>query len=180
MSELPASLLLDASLCKIEQPASTSKTPRRERALLLSALKTIEEQLQRRGMLPITYLHTFNPLWFQAETERNVYLWRSGYSLADEDDFEFWIDPQALLEKRLSLLQELDPKNPFVNPLWGLAPLDPENVRTEVDYLETLRSHLAQIIGHASALSELGSEMLQELDGIERQIVVLPASPKRR
>lgn len=180
MSEQPVNLLIDASLCKNEHLSSVSTTVNRDRALLLDALKTIEEQLQRRGMLPITYLHTFNPLWFQAETERNVFLWRSGYSLADEDEFEFWIDPQALLEKRLSLLNESDPKNPFVNPLWGLAPLDPESVRQEVDYLETLRSHLARIIGHASALSELGSELIQERDGFVRQTVVLPAIPKRR
>ena len=105
-------------------------------AILADVLKTLEVQFQRRGMLPSGTESgpgmAFHPLWFVAETERNVFLWRQGCSLIQQDEFEFWIDIEALISKRLNQLDSADPENPFLNPLLDTTPSNRCNKRSSI------------------------------------------------
>jgi hypothetical protein len=60
------------------------------------------------------------PLWFLAETERNIFLWRQGKSLDDVEDYEFWVDIPSLITKRRVQLESPQGLNPFTNPNWGI------------------------------------------------------------
>src|SRR5438045_1804769 len=66
-------------------------------ALTLENLKCVEESLTKRGLLPSSISL---PLWFLAETERNVFLWKHGLSLVNVEEFVFWIDVASLVDKR--------------------------------------------------------------------------------
>lgn len=146
-------------------------------AVLIDALKALESELQSKEMLPAPNDAELHPLWFVAETERNVFLWRNGYSLAQADEFEFWIDWRALIEKRLAQIELQDPQNPFVNPLWsvvGGAP-DPEVERA---YLEQLSTLLEELDVHLQGLSRAASELSKELTNSGAQAVRLPRARK--
>src|SRR5438128_1283697 len=88
-------------------------------AVLLEVVKPLEQRLRMRGLLRSNDSATFHPLWFLAETERNVFLWRRGCSLGQQDQFEFWVDLRLLISKRLHQLENVDFENPFLNPGWG-------------------------------------------------------------
>jgi hypothetical protein len=143
-------------------------------AVLWDVLRGIEMELQRKGLLSPPAPASFNPLWFVAETERNVFLWQKGCSLIDQDQFEFWIDIPKLVQKRIRQLERQDGNNPFTNPLWGQAEQDSSLVECEREYLEQFDELLSQIEGHAHALSIVGSEVQRELHG-RRPRVVLPS-----
>lgn len=146
-------------------------------AVLLEVLKSIECELQRKGHLPPPTSHSFNPLWFLAETERNVFLWRSGLSLSQKDELEVWIEVKELIEKRLAVLDAgKGDDNPFVNPLWESSLTDPGVTDGERRYLNTLKELLEPIHRHAHALSVVGS-LLQERVG-KRERVMLPLKKK--
>ena len=73
--------------------------------VLLGVLKSVENELRKRDLLGSEGEPT-TPLWFLAETERNIYLWRSGKSIDDQRDFSFWVDIPALRsEEHTSELQ---------------------------------------------------------------------------
>ena len=170
---------------KNEQTKSEQSSPaelREKGAVLLDVLRTLEQELQKRGFLDSGGESSFNPLWFVAETERNVFLWRRGCSLIQKDEFEFWIDVRALIEKRLSALDRYDPQNPFVNPLWGEPATSLDSVTRERAYLEAFLGKLETLHGHAYALCEVGSRVLRELCGeaAERERVLLPSTKKPR
>ena len=152
--------------------------PPRE-AVLDQVLKTVEVQLQNRGLLAGFDPDNFHPVWFLAETERNVFLWRNGLSVAQCDEFEFWLDPRALIEKRLRQLERVSGDNPFVNPGWGSEVGEPAPRSAERDYLASFLSLLGAIDAHAHALSLVASLLRREsTPAAARERVLLPL--KRR
>ena len=146
-------------------------------AVLLGVLRSVERELVRRGMLG-DGLDGITPLWFLAETERNIFLWRTGQSIDDHREYDFWIDVPALVTKRRRQLDKPQGLNPFVNPLWGAAPLDEELVDRELSYLDQLEEVLAVVVPHASALSHASQEVSREIkpSSAERKTVVLPVT----
>ena len=146
-------------------------------AILLDSLKTLEIQLQHRDLLSQRdKAHSNQPIWFLAETERNIFLWRAGLSLADAKHFEFWVDIEELIKKRLNQLEQAGPDNPFLNPLWGSMVFDSQIAQNESEYLECFLNILNSIQNHANALSQVVSELMQEIDGKtnEKRIILLP------
>ncbi|MCO6430487.1 MAG: hypothetical protein J5J00_06470 [Deltaproteobacteria bacterium] len=165
----------NSSLHKFELTADKKGQSLPPGALLLESLKTLESQLQARKMLLPDDSTPYNPLWFLAETERNIFLWRAGYSLIQADEFEFWVDVPRLIEKRLSKLAGGDPQNPFLNAAWGYCDQDTPMGFVEEEYLHTLRDLFLAIQNHASALSQVASMLLKEYGCCEeRPIVLLP------
>lgn len=143
-------------------------------AALLEVLKGTETRLQERGLL--RYKGSGHPLWFVAEMERNVYLWRNGHSLAEQERFEFWIDAPRLIEKRLGTLERATAENPFTNPLWGLSP-EPGDPEHEQEYLRSLRTTLHTLQLHLHGLSLIVSCVSADVHEEQREAVVLPTPP---
>lgn len=148
--------------------------------VLLGILKSIEHELQRRGLLsPEDTSPT--PLWFIAETERNVFLWRTGQSLDDARKYSFWVDVPALVEKRRAQLDNPTDGNPFINPLWGSAPLDPSLLARERDYLDRLEDLIPTAFRQGEVLSRASETLRVEIDPqSSRQGVVIPGSLHQR
>lgn len=158
------------------QPSETFVHPVPQGCLLLDILKTMELQFQRKGYLPEATSGSFHPLWFVATSERNNFLWRNGYSLNEVNTFEFWVDPEALANKRMYQLELLSEGFSFANPTWGLACPSGENIKKELDYLQTFLSVTAKIQRHVYALSRAGLLLQAEINPEDdpREIVVLP------
>lgn len=170
--------LSSTSLYKTVQKVAISVQDLPQNAILLDSLKTLELQLQRRGIIGLELgdVHFAQPIWFSAETERNIFLWRSGLSLADVENFEFWIDVEKLVEKRLTLLEGSTADNPFVNPLWGSNSVDPSTAKKEAEYLRSFMAVLSSIEAHANALSKVTSAILRDTytEQKEKQIILIP------
>lgn len=141
--------------------------------VLDQVLKTVEIQLQGRGLLAGFDPEHFHPVWFLAETERNVFLWRNGFSLADLDDFEFWLRPRELIEKRFGQIERTSGSNPLLNPAWGSELAEAAPRRAEREYLASFLSVLKKVEAHAHALSLVASLVRRE-SGTQRDRVVLP------
>lgn len=154
---------------------SAQKIP--QGVVLLHVLKTLETEMGRKGLLGEDS-RSPNPLWFLAETERNVFLWRRGCSLSEENEFEFWVDIPALIKKRLTQLSQYDTGNPFMNPDWGAEIPATKSAAKEERYLNSLFALLTEVRLHLEALSLLGSSVARELipGFTEREVVVLPFS----
>ena len=148
---------------------STPKLP--ESAILLYSLKPLEKELAKRNLLPEGNAEAFYPLWFLAETERNIFLWRNGCSLIQQDEFEFWIDLEALVIKRLKQVGNPTHGNPFVAPNWDIHGSPEHEPGPEVRYLEEFRDAIHRIGGHVHALSRAAT-MVMSVDA--REIVLLP------
>lgn len=136
----------------------------------------MEARLQERGLLPPATGPSFSFLWFIAETERNVFLWRNGYSIAQADEFDFWVSVPDLIQKRLNQLELGSPDNPFINPLWGITNHSPVHAGREIEYLNALADVMSRIADQAFALSHVGSILRNEFS-VERRArdsVVLP------
>jgi len=145
-----------------------------DNAVLADILKTLEQELQSRGLLPTPDLDSFHPLWFLAETERNIFLWRNGFSLIQQDEFEFWVDLEALIQKRLAQLTQPDTANPFINPLWELSSSDADLIEREKEYLAHFIDALRKITAHAEALSKVASLIKEQVEPRGRRKVILP------
>ena len=145
-------------------------------AILFETLRTLEIQLHKRSIIAPQLWHSLNPLWFIAETERNVFLWRRSCSLIQQDEFEFWVDIPKLIEKRLAQLSSWQEDNPFVNPLWGISVLDKESSQREAEYLKVFAELASKISDHLHALSHIGSLLKRELGTFNpnREMVILP------
>lgn len=144
--------------------------------VLLGILKSIENELRRRELIAKTGSPP-TPLWFLAETERNIFLWRNSRSLDDARLYSFWIDIASLIEKRREQLETPQDHNPFINPLWGTAPLDASLVQNETDYLDDLEDLLPTVFRRAESLSRVSEALRQEMaPEIEREDVVIPLS----
>lgn len=149
--------------------------------ILLESLKILESDLQKREALDLkTAGNILHPVWFSAETERNIFLWRSGFSLIDSEDFEFWVDIECLINKRLKQIENFDPENPFFNSLWGFSS-GGEQLSAERDYLRTFQEIITSIANHASALSAVTSLITREAceDNGGRKLILLPQPLKR-
>ena len=144
--------------------------------VLLTLLKSFEEELQQRACLPQGRSSDFNPLWFFSETEVNICLWRRGCSIIERDDFCFWVDCAALIEKRISQLRAADPTNPFHNQFWGFAFYDETVIARETDYLLSLGALLKKSASHLYALSVVQHEIALSYDEMEREVILLPYS----
>ena len=167
---------------KIAQAAPTSEQLKDTSAVLLDVLKVLEPELQKRGILKIPPGGGFHPVWFLAETERNIFLWRTGCSLIEQDEFEFWIDVRGLVEKRLKSIETADEENPFKNPLWGSSQGQSTELRAdETRYLESFLDILASIEAHATALCLVAHSVLEELcpEAKLRHSVLLPTKKRR-
>jgi len=154
-----------------------------ESALLADVLRTLETQLQAKALVNSFRSGTFNPIWFLVETERNIFLWRNGYSLSRQCDFEFWVDLPALIAKRIRQIESGDPSNPFVNPYgdWNNSHADSllsEALKEEKEYLKSFLRSLESIMIHAHALSQAGSLLAQEIEGREKPRILLPCNLK--
>lgn len=169
--------LISAYPCKSVQEEGIRVHDLPANAILLGSLKTLELQLQKRGMIESPEKR-FNPIWFVAETERNVFLWRRGCSLIQKDDFEFWVDLPRLIEKRLSQLSSCQADNPFVNPLWGVSVLDKQSAEQEAAYLRSFGEVTGKVSRHLHALSQVGSMLHREHHPAQER-VILPSTPKR-
>jgi hypothetical protein len=146
-------------------------------SVLLGVLKTVETELRKRDLLG-SGDQACTPLWFLAETERNVFLWRSGKGLDDQRDYSFWVNILELISKRREQLRNPVGLNPFINPLWGSAPLNDQLVQNEFDYLECIEELAATVFKHAEALSHASETIRAELehaDIAKRICIVLPA-----
>lgn len=170
------------SLSKFVQnsPRSTAAEALPAGAVLADVLRTVETQLCERGLLGERKADCFHPLWYVAETERNVFLWKRGCSLIQHDEFEFWIDVPALIEKRLEQLEAFDADNPFLNPLWGVCTTNRDNAVREREYLLSFKEALGRIENHLHALSKLGSALLREQlseTDLPLERVLLPVAP---
>jgi hypothetical protein len=150
-------------------------------SVLLGVLKSVESELTKRELLGLKR-HNAIPLWFLAETERNIFLWRNGKSLDDQRDYTFWIDVGALITKRREQLKKPHGFNPFINPLGGSLPMDARSIEEEVEYLETFEDLSETILRQAEALSHASETIRIELShGIDtRTAVVLPGEPIRK
>jgi len=140
----------------------------------LTSLKILEEEFKKRGIVNNTSSY---PLWFHAETERNIYLWRCGYSLMQADDFEFWIDVEKLLNKRLKQLETQTNDNPFSNPLWANDMSDENLKSVEREYLLELKEAFSKISHHAHALGQVITQIC-EVNESERETILLPVGRK--
>lgn len=123
-------------------------------SILLDALKPLEVSLSKDKRSPF-------PLWFLAETERNVFLWRHGLSLIHAPYCDFWVHIDSLIEKRLSQLSRATDENPFCHSLWGPASPDPLTLHEEHAYLSTFKVSFEKIALHADALCHVASKLEQ-------------------
>ena len=159
-------------------------------AVFADVLKTLETRLQQKHLLRPRNRELLTPFWFLVETERNVFLWRCGYSLIQADEFEFWVDLEALAAKRLRQLELPDAENPFVNPFWAEQELGQsasgqddallEAVSHERDYLQSFLEITHLILPHLHALSTVGSMLSRELGHGDREKVLLPVLPWKK
>lgn len=164
---------IDPNLYRVEQLCISSEHLIPKDCLNLDVLKSLEIELQTRGIVLNPLNFSVHPFWFVAETERNVFLWRNGLSLDKKDYFEFWVNVRKLGQKRLDQISRYDLGNPFLNSNWG----DQDSAQSkESEYLQTFIDVISKIELHAHALSRVGSMLARELSGIkeERRIIVLP------
>jgi hypothetical protein len=162
---------------KIHTAACKNEHNLPEGAVLLGVLKAIETELCKRELLGAAG-SLATPLWFIAETERNVFLWRNGKSISDQRSYSFWIDIRELINKRREQLGRSRGFNPFVNML-------PSSGGTEFElrYLDALEEIADTIFLHAEALSRASERARQEVcsDAYDqRQLVILPYSGPSR
>lgn len=154
-------------------------------SVLASLLKTLETRLHERVDFPSLPGKTFHPLWFLVETEINVFLWRSGFSLADKENFEFWLDIPRMIDKRLMSLRTGRGESPFSDPRWEPFSTafptgsSPKRNEEEISYLECLKEVFEDIAKEAYALSQVGSMLYEESSGLTRTRILLPHSPAK-
>ena len=169
------------SLDKNVQPSfkSVPITELPSSAIVLEALKPLESHLLHRKLIGKGGMPNA-PLWFLAETERNVFLWRNGMSLADQDKFEFWIEIPHLVTRRQEQLRHSFGDPEFGNPFIGEAQLTPHTLQTEIEYLDELKSSFARIYMQAFELSLISRTMRTELMHTQRPIILLPREPQAK
>ncbi|MCB0353961.1 MAG: hypothetical protein KDD64_10565 [Bdellovibrionales bacterium] len=148
-------------------------------AILFPLLKKFESELQNRGMLPDTSQSDFFPIWFLAETERNVALWRLGLSLSYAEDFEFWISVEMLIEKRLMKLTSPDRENPFHGGFSKDLRFEDHLSQSEEEYIFQFRTLYTELATDFHALSVATSIAARELGEEELPLLLLPLPLQR-
>lgn len=165
----------DEPLLDTQELRSTAPNVAHER-VLLGILKSIENELRGREFLGFAGTIP-TPLWFLAETERNVFLWRSGQSLDDARKYSFWVEINALIDKRRDQLQNPQDHNPFINPLWGIGSIDSTIVDNELDYLDLLEDLSPTVFKRGETLSRASESLRLEMDpNATRETITLPLS----
>jgi hypothetical protein len=141
-----------------------------ENAIQLGVLKAIENELHRRRFLGNTVDQAM-PLWFLAETERNVFLWRHGKSIDDCHAFSFWIDVPALIAKRRSHLSRCNGFNPFV-----CSSPSETGAEHELRYLDRIEDLADSIFLKAAIVSRASESLHNEIDSSHafRTRILLP------
>jgi hypothetical protein len=129
-----------------------------EGAVLLGVLKAIEKEFARRGLLEPT-VNQAMPLWFLAETERNVFLWRHGRSIDNCAEFSFWVDVPALIEKRRRHLSRCRGFNPFV-----CGSPSETGAQHELRYLDQIEDMEDSIFFKAALISRVSESLQNELE----------------
>jgi hypothetical protein len=149
--------------------------------ILLGILKSVEQELRCRQLIGDP-AQDATPLWFIAETERNVYLWRNGMSIDERAQFTFWIDIKALIAKRREQLRRSRGFNPFINSTTTLGTHESHGVQGEHQYLDCLEELASSIFKHAEALSHASESVRVELcpSSALRAHVTLPIHPSGR
>lgn len=153
-------------------------------AIPASSLKTLETEMQKHGWLRPPRTNDYTPIWFLVETERNIFLWRNGRSVIEQDEYEFWIDIEALVLKRIRQLETSDLNNPFTNPFWSeMDPSSPNNEdiqdlaqkasSLEAQYLMSFLESLKKLIPHVSAFCQ-AIFLANDNELSDKEIVLLP------
>lgn len=142
---------------KLRAQPSKSEHASHAGCVLLGVLKAVEQELSKRELLGSYSTHV-TPLWFLAETERNVFLWRSGKSIRDYHLFSFWIDLRALIHKRREQLSRSAGFNPFVQVSTSFGETD-----AELRYLDLIEELTDTIFRHAETLSHASECIRTEL-----------------
>jgi hypothetical protein len=101
----------------VHQSTSVNKILSARTCCSFFLLKKFETELLQKGIL---HQGSFFPLWFHAENEINVSLWRNGFSLLDKKNLRFWIDVPRLIKSRFKKLRNSLNYSPLDNPNWYL------------------------------------------------------------
>lgn len=144
--------------------------------MLAEMLRQMEEQLIARGLLRKNPASQFNPVWYLAETERNIFLWKNGCSIIQLDEFEFWVDIPQLISKRLEQLNNFDKSNPLINPHWGLSTISEQDLEEEKNYLNNFLNLVSVVQDHLAAFCEASLMALGQQ--MQKEKVVLPVAKK--
>lgn len=133
-------------------------------SLPLSGIKALELRFQNKGFLPVIAEDNHHPVWFQAQKERDKFLWRKGLSLSDDEQFCFWVDVQKLLTQRLSLIENTEVTGDLEN--------------SEEFYINAFLEAYFKIYRHVHALSLANHEFEMEVhpERRSRTLIVLPDS----
>lgn len=147
--------------------------------ILLGILKSVEQELRTRELVGDPAQEA-TPLWFIAETERNVYLWRNGKSIDDRAQYTFWVDINALIAKRREHLRRNRGFNPFINSMAPPGADESHAIQAEHQYLDCLEDISGSIFKHAEALSHASESVRLELSpsSASRSTVTLPIPPR--
>lgn len=147
--------------------------------ILLGILKSVEQELRTRELVGDPAQEA-TPLWFIAETERNVYLWRNGKSIDDRAQFTFWVDINALIAKRREQLRRNRGFNPFINSMANSGGDESRGIQVEHQYLDCLEDLSGCIFKHAETLSHASEGIRLELSPstAPRTTVTLPIPPR--
>ncbi|MCB0328161.1 MAG: hypothetical protein KDD70_00820 [Bdellovibrionales bacterium] len=134
-------------------------------------LKSFEESVRSKGLLGDYESGNFYPLWFHYEQERNIQIWRNGYSLSDLSDATVWVDPLALLNK---VMQR---KQAGVNPLtapgyFDSGPSDTDDGESN-RYFSALGVLLEKALPHLHALSVVAAQCAQSTSVVESLQLIL-------
>lgn len=155
---------------------SKTEHPCPHSAVLLGILKAVETELRTRDLLGADAALA-TPLWFLAETERNIFLWRHGKSIDNARDFSFWVDTKALIHKRRSQLSRNCGFNPFINvtPCSG-------GIESENRYLDTVEELAERIFTRAHELSHASESVRASVSRrtLAQPSVLLPTCSKLR
>ena len=151
---------------------SAQVSPPGSATMLAEMLRQMEEHLLTRGLLKKDPCSQFNPIWYLAETERNIFLWKKGCSIIQQDEFEFWVDIPQLINKRLDQLNNLDQSNPLVNPYWGLSAISEQDLEDERNYLNNFLTLITSVQNHIAAFCEASLIALGQQ--LQRERIILP------
>ena len=162
---------------RIAQPQPPPNLP--SEAILYDTVRVFEQALAARGLIDTGLYRGVTPLWFLAETERNIYLWRRGLSLDQSDNFEFWVDLRALIDKQRGRVRTSEEGG--ASSWHEDNPLGFDAARSFSYFSELLR-HFGSIALHAHALSRAASQVRREVSPGEsiREFVLLPALSRPR
>ncbi len=140
--------------------------------VLTETFKMFEEELREKGVVQ----KAGYPLWFFAETEENVYLWKKGVSIEEKERYEFWINLKTLLKKRQEQLsRDKDFNFPFFNfqaSFEGGGRKDTDIVEEEKRYLLSLEKILHNSFIHLQFISALKS-VLTNREGAKERVILL-------